>query len=140
MKRRVIFLLCIIYVVLLVGFRLGGEDIRDTLSYPVDVTNIFVYSSDTMDSLYTLPDECIYTAAEGGEVYVYILDSGAAYDDGGYYIMPYSIYIRDRAEGYTAVGGIHDELVVVTPVTEDMIGKRAVIAHYMDGPKEETDE
>lgn len=132
MKRIILTMAIILYTTVIVLSHCFGNVMRDAFSYPVTATNIFVHDSDTLHSMFSLPAHCIYQNPEDGTYFVYILDQGDMYDDDGYYIIQRKVEISGQDGEVVAVRGIHDEPVVASKVTEDMVGQRAVIDEWIE--------
>lgn len=122
----------ILYTAVIVLSHCFGNVMRDAFSYPVTATNIFVHDSDMLHSMFSLPAHCIYQNPEDGTYFVYMLEQGSMYDDDGYYIIQRKVEISGQDGEVVAVRGIHDEPVVISKVTEEMIGQRAVIDEWID--------
>lgn len=131
MKRRILAAAVMFYAVMIVLFYCMGGILRDAVSHSVTVTNVFWIESELNNRFY-MYDSCIYQNPENGEHFVYILDQGDQYDDDGYYIIPYHVEVRGVDGAIAAIGGLHDEIVVFSPVTEDMVGHRAVIGEWIE--------
>lgn len=129
MKRKLFASAIVLYTVAIVLFHCLGGVLRDAVSYSVTVTNAF-WEDSALNSRFYIYESCIYRNPADGEHFVYILDRGEQYDDDGYYIIPYHVEVRGVDGTIAAIGGLHDEIVVFSPVTEDMVGGRAVIGEW----------
>ena len=132
MKRNLIITAMVLYAAAVLLFHFLGGYMRDAVSYRVSAANAFAYDLSAVNSRFSIPEHCVYQNPENGEYYVYILDRGEQYDDDGYYIIPFPVRVQGVENGIAAILGVHEEIIVVSEVTENMIGGRAVIDVWHD--------
>ena len=132
MKRILFTSAMVLYAAAVLLFHILGGVLRDAVSYRVSAANAFAYDLSTVNSRFSIPEHCVYQNPESDEYFVYILDRGEQYDDDGYYIVPFSVRVQGVENGIAAILGVHEEIIVVSEVTEDMVGRRAVIDVWHD--------
>ncbi|MBR5870550.1 MAG: hypothetical protein IKZ09_05900 [Clostridia bacterium] len=132
MKRMLFTSAMVLYVLAVLLFHCLGGVMRDAVSYRVTAANAFAYDLSTVNSRFSIPEHCVYQNPENGEYFVYILDRGEQYDDDGYYIIPFPVRVQGVEDGIAAILGVHEEIIVVSEVTENMVGERAVIDVWHD--------
>lgn len=135
MKKKLVLVISILYLIALIFFRFGSAYLRDTLSYHVDVLYMFYYESEQGNSLFTVTDDCIYYDDTTGMPFLYILEKSTAYEDDGYYIQKLPVSVTPVGNGFVFLGSFGENQnvpIIVSPVKMDMCEKRAVIADTIE--------
>lgn len=135
MKKKFFLTIFILYLIALFFFRFESACLRDAISYHVDVLYMFYYESEHGNSLFTVPEDCIYYDETTGIPFLYILSKSDDYEDDGYYIQKLPISVKPVGNGFAFLGsfGTNQNVpIIITPVTKDMYGKRAVIVDTIE--------
>lgn len=135
MKKKLVLVISILYLIALFFFRFEGAYLRDTMSYHVDVLYMFYHESEQGNSLFTVTDNCIYYDETTGMPFLNILSKSDTYEDDGYYIQKLPVSVKPIDNGFVFLGAFGENQnvpIIITPVTEDMYGKRAVIVDTIE--------
>lgn len=130
MKKKIVSAFSVLYLFSIVFFYFGSGYLRDAMSYHLDVTYMFYHESEYGNSLYTVTEDLIYYDEISEIPYLYILLKQDLYEDDGYYIQKLPVSVKNVGDGYVFLGQIgtnQNTPIIITPVTDDMYEKRAVI-------------